>query len=226
MRRVCSILPTLSLWSAMWTEIFLMSLPSSRVNIPISLCFLIGEMLQTLDLFLLPFVGLSPVCLLYWEAHKRTYYFRCGLSSAEERGRITSLHLLSIPCLRQPKTACAAKAHFWLCPPVTPGYPTLSSWPILPKDLLSFHYSTLIMQAITDLKDKSSLLTSICDISYKHLGNCSLVSHGIYMKYITKYNARKSHSQWIKCKFKIVQISLVLRIEALGTSDSAFGICH
>lgn len=133
------------------------------------------------------------MCLLYWETHKRTPYF-----SAEWRGRITSLHMLSIPCLRQPKTGCAARAHFGLCPnygpQVTPVYSTSYSRSILPNDLISFHYRTLVMQAITDLKDESSLLTSICDISYKYLGNCFWVSNGIYMKYIIKYNARKSQS--------------------------------
>ncbi|KAK4810782.1 hypothetical protein QYF61_008754, partial [Mycteria americana] len=41
---------------------------------------------------------------------------RCSLTSAEERGRITSLDLLAILCLMQPRIplALAARAHCWL----------------------------------------------------------------------------------------------------------------
>ena len=55
--------------------------------------------------------------LLYWEAQNRTQYYRCGLTSAEERAKITSLGLLAMLLLMQPRgllAALAARARCWV----------------------------------------------------------------------------------------------------------------
>ena len=58
----------------------------------------------------------------YWEASNWAQYATCGLSSAEQRGRVTSLDLLVIFCLMQPRILLAL---LWgkgtLLPPVQPG---------------------------------------------------------------------------------------------------------
>ncbi|KAK4809169.1 hypothetical protein QYF61_006427 [Mycteria americana] len=60
---------------------------------------------------------LSSVSLLYWGAQNWTQHPRCGLTSAELRGRITFLELLAVLYLMQPRIPlafCAARAHYWL----------------------------------------------------------------------------------------------------------------
>ncbi|KAK4827750.1 hypothetical protein QYF61_021221 [Mycteria americana] len=49
-------------------------------------------------------MSMSP---LYWGAQNRTQCSRCGLTSAEQRGRITSLDLLAILLLMQPRIPSA-----------------------------------------------------------------------------------------------------------------------
>ena len=82
---------------------------------------LIAEMLQSLKSTYWPAVGLSLVCLsmslLYWGAQNWTQYSRCGLSTAVQRWRITSLDLLVMFYLMNPRIPLvflAAWAHCWL----------------------------------------------------------------------------------------------------------------
>ena len=55
--------------------------------------------------------------LLYRGAQNWAQYSKCGLTSAEQRGRITTLHLLAVLCVMQPRIPFAffaARAHSWL----------------------------------------------------------------------------------------------------------------
>jgi len=78
---------------------------------------------------------------LYWRAQKWTQHSRCGLHSAEQRGRIISIKLLAMSFLMQPRVLLAffASRHTAglcssSCPPGPPG-PSLpscfpDSWPL------------------------------------------------------------------------------------------------
>ena len=73
----------------------------------------------SLGSFLWPSSGYAPTgpCLSYWGLHIWTQYSRWGLTSAEQKGRITSLHLLATLLLMQPRIQLAfwtARAHRWL----------------------------------------------------------------------------------------------------------------
>jgi len=78
----------------------------------------------SLGSFLWPSSGYAPTgpCLSYWGLHIWTPYSRWGLTSAEQKGRITSLHLLATLLLMQPRIQLA----FW---PVTTHYWLMSSLP-------------------------------------------------------------------------------------------------
>ena len=55
--------------------------------------------------------------LLYWEVQNWTQYSSCGLTSAEQRGKISSIDLLPVLCLMQlriPFAAFAARSYSWL----------------------------------------------------------------------------------------------------------------
>ena len=55
--------------------------------------------------------------LLYWGAQHWAQYSRCGLTSAKQRGRITSTDLFTVLCLMQPRiplAVFAARAPCWL----------------------------------------------------------------------------------------------------------------
>ena len=70
---------------------------------------IVGASYRTLSTMSMP--------LLYWGTQRWTQYSRCGLNSAEERGRITSLNLLATLHLMKPRipsTTVAARAHCWL----------------------------------------------------------------------------------------------------------------
>ena len=84
--------------------------------------FTIGAMLQSLHhLCALRWtLSSTSMFLLYWGAQNWTQHSRCGLPSAEQRGRITSRHLLTILCLMQPRILLdcfAVRAHRWLSSP-------------------------------------------------------------------------------------------------------------
>lgn len=58
-----------------------------------------------------------PMSVLYWRAQNWTQYFRYGFTNPHERGRITSLYLLAVLVLMQPRILLsffAARAHCWL----------------------------------------------------------------------------------------------------------------
>lgn len=70
----------------------------------VSQSFLIGKILQSIILVALywAFSNISKF-LLYCGTLNQTQYSRCGLTSAEERGRITFIDLMAIFCLMQPR---------------------------------------------------------------------------------------------------------------------------
>ncbi|KAK4818263.1 hypothetical protein QYF61_009968 [Mycteria americana] len=83
--------------------------------------FLIGEMLQSLHHLRGPSLVQTgknmSISLLYWGAQSWTQCSRCGLTSAEKRGRINSLNLLEtlfLTQLRIPLAFLATRAHCWL----------------------------------------------------------------------------------------------------------------
>lgn len=59
----------------------------------------------------------SSTSLLYWGAHSWKQYSRCGITSAEQRWRITSINFLAILCIVQPRLLLAflsVRACCWL----------------------------------------------------------------------------------------------------------------
>lgn len=75
-------------------------------------------MFQSLHLSAIWALSGTSMSLLYWGSQSWTQQSKCGLRSAEERGRITSLPLLPILCLRQPRMPLASLCHrcSWLAP--------------------------------------------------------------------------------------------------------------
>jgi len=92
--------------------------------------FLIGEMLQTLIHLCDPSLDSHQYinASLVLGSPELDKHSRCGLTSAEQRGRITSLNLVATLCLKQlriPFASFAARAHCWL---VLNKEKLLSSW--------------------------------------------------------------------------------------------------
>ena len=79
-------------WMRFTLEPSLLQAKQSLISQP----FLIGEMLQFLIIFMAAHWTLSSssISVFYWRAQNWPQYSRCGLTNAEQRGRITSLGLL------------------------------------------------------------------------------------------------------------------------------------
>lgn len=78
-------------------------------------------------------VWVSPVCSQYWKQ-----YSECILTTVEQRGRVTSLELLAVTFLIQPRRLLAflaTRVHCWLTvkfirTPISFLAELLSSWPV------------------------------------------------------------------------------------------------
>lgn len=97
----------------------LLSLVSTRLKSPRCSSFLsLARCSSFLNILVSLFRNLSntPLSLLHHRAQNRTQYSRCGLSSAKQRDWITSVDLLAICCLMQPRipVTFAVRAHHWL----------------------------------------------------------------------------------------------------------------
>ena len=92
----------------------------SRLNSPRSLSLSLRNRCSSTFIMLMALCwrlyGIS-LSFLYWGGQKYPQHSRCGLTSAEQRGRITSLDLMATLPLMQPRIPLAflvARAHCWL----------------------------------------------------------------------------------------------------------------